>query len=258
MGGTGRAASEVEEGIFLNPAVLPHSRDFSSSLFYADGENGEGLGETVLGLTLVDNTEGVIVPGGLSYLRKRRTFPDFSPVDEHYCLVSVGGFLDDHLTGGLSLHYRSLQQESGLKESIWNGSLGFIWAPQSNWGLALVWDHFISSQEKGLPISLRDLPELGFGLVYIYERIFRFRADLSKALLENPQEKWRLGLGLETFTDTFFAVRLGAEVDDRTNAQFMTTGLAFAGPRLKMDYSFRKNLKSGGGAMHGVDFRIPF
>ncbi len=258
LGGTGRAATEAEEGQFLNPAILPHAREFSSAVFYADGEMGKDLGETVMGVGFVDNTEGVLIPGGLTYLKTRRTFPDKSPVNEQYGLVAIGGFLSRHFTGGLSIHYRDIVEEGGLDASVWNSTLGLLFAPQPDWGIGLTWDHFLTRDSDKLPRHLRDMPELGLGAVYLYNEIFRFRLDVAKALEKEVQGKYRFGFGIETFTSSFLAVRVGAERDEIADKTFVSAGWAFAGPRLKLDYSFKNDVRNGNGAMHSVDFRVPF
>lgn len=258
LGGTGRAATEAEEGQFLNPAILPHAREFSSAIFYADGEMGKGLGQTVMGVGFVDNTEGVLIPGGLTYLKTRRTFPDKPPVNEQYGLVAIGGFLARHFTGGLSIHYRDIVEEGGLDASVWNSTLGLLFAPQPDWGIGLTWDHFLTEDSDKLPKHLRDMPELGLGAVYLYNEIFRFRLDVAKALEKDVQRKYRFGFGIETFTSSFLAVRVGAERDEIADKTFVSAGWAFAGPRLKLDYSFKNDVRNGNGAMHSVDFRVPF
>jgi hypothetical protein len=258
LGGTGRAATEAEEGQFLNPAILPHAREFSSAIFYADGEMGKGLGQTVMGVGFVDNTEGVLIPGGLTYLKTRRTFPDKPPVNEQYGLVAIGGFLARHFTGGLSIHYRDIAEEGGMDASVWNATLGLLFAPQPDWGIGLTWDHFLTRDSDKLPKHLRDMPELGLGAVLLYNEIFRFRLDVAKALEKDIQEKYRFGFGIETFTSSFLAVRVGAERDEIADKTFVSAGWAFAGPRLKLDYSFKNDVRKGNGAMHSVDFRVPF
>lgn len=259
LGGTGRAATEAEEGQFLNPAILPHARDFSSAVFYADGEKGKGFGETMVGIGFVDNTEGVLIPGGLTYLKTRRTIKDKPPVNEQYGLVAIGGFLARHFTGGLSIHYRDIVEEGGgLDVSVWNGTLGLLFAPQPDWGIGLAWDHFLTEDSDKLPQHLRDISELGLGAVYLYNEIFRFRFDLARAFGKDVQGKQRFGFGIETFVSNFLAVRVGAERDEMADKTFVSAGWAFAGPRLKLDYSFRNDVRNGNGAMHSVDFRVPF
>ena len=258
LGGTGRAASEPEEGVFLNPAVLPHAKEFSTALFYDDGQVGDGLGETTLGVSFVDNTEGIFIPGSVSYLRRRRTFPGMPSVNEEYWQVSVGKFVTQYLSLGLSIHNRSIDQEGAEDFTYWNGSLGGLWAPSPQWGLGLVWENFSAKQKDSIPGYLEDLPEVGLGFVYLFENILKARLDASQLLEENPDKKWKLGLGVETYLNNFMALRLGAELDEVSDRQFVTAGLAFLGPRLKIDYAFRKNTKDGKGAMHSVDFRVPF
>jgi hypothetical protein len=258
LGGAGRAATEAEEGVFYNPAVLAHAKEFSTALYYGDGQQGEGLGQTDLALSFVDNTEGVFLPGSLSYVRRRKTFSGLPSVNEEYWQAALGTFGTRHLSVGLAVHFRSVDQQGAVDFSYWNATLGTLWAPSPNWGLAVV-AHNLSAKEKATRAGyLEDLPEVGVGAVLLFERILKTRFDLVRALEENPDSKMRVSIGAETYPNEILALRLGFEKDDRLDQQFASVGFGFLGPRLKIDYALRKNTESGGGAMHSVDFRLPF
>lgn len=258
MGGTGRAASEPEEGVFLNPAVLPHAKKFSTALFYSNGLLGEGLQQNDLAISLVDKTEEVFIPGSISYLRRHRTFPGLPSVDEEYYSVAIGQFVIQHLSLGLRVHYHTVDQDSGKDYSYWGGALGALWAPSPKWGAALVYDNFIINNKTTHPKHLENIPEVGVGLVYLHKTILKARFDASQPLAENPHRKWKMGLGAETSINHFIALRVGGQADQVSNQKFLTLGWAFLGPRLKIDYSFRKNITDNKGSMHGVDLRVPF
>ncbi|MCB0366488.1 MAG: hypothetical protein H6624_20030 [Bdellovibrionaceae bacterium] len=258
LGSTGRAATEPEEGVFLNPAILPHAKDFSSALYYADGELAENQSGTDLAVSFVDNTEGIFMPGSLSYVRRRRNYPGLPSVNEEYWHVGLGKFVTEYVSVGLGIHYRSVDQEGGEDFTYWNATLGALWAPKPEWGLALVGHNLTAKDIQNRAGYLEDLPRVGAGFVYLFDRILKARVDVVKPLEENPEDKFQLGLGVETYPNEFSALRVGYELDDLTKHQFVALGLAFLGPRLKIDYSFRKNTKSGSGGMHSVDFRVPF
>src|SRR5206468_1780254 len=73
MGGTGRAAMDSTEGAFLNPALVPLLKNYEVDTFYRDGALDPGQHQTTYGMGLGDNTEGVMFPGELHYLRMRQT-----------------------------------------------------------------------------------------------------------------------------------------------------------------------------------------
>ena len=51
---------------------------------------------------------------------------------------------------------------------------------------------------------------------------------------------------------------MGYRRDDQWQQDYLTLGAALEGPRLKIDYSFEKNLKGTAEALHSVDLRLPF
>jgi len=258
MGGSGRAASEPEEGVFLNPAVLPHAKKFSTALFYGDGLLGEGRRQNDFAISFVDNTEGIVVPGSISYLRRHRTVPGRSSLNEEYYQMAVGQFVTQHLSLGLSVRYRRVDQKVGEDYSYWGGSLGTLWVPSPEWGVALVYDNFAITNDDTSPGYLEDIPEVGLGFVYLYKTIFKARFDVSQPLEKNPDKKWKVSSGIETYINNFIAFRIGGQADQASQQEFLTLGWAFLGPRLKIDYSFRQNIKDMKGRMHSVDLRVPF
>lgn len=258
LGGAGRAATEAEEGVFLNPAVLAHAKEFSTALYYGDGQQGDGLGQTDLALSFVDNTEGVFLPGSLSYVRRRKTFSGFPAVNEEYWQAALGAFVTRHLSLGLAVHFRSVDQQGAVDFSYWNATLGGLWAPSPTWGIAIVGHNLTAKEKTARAGYLEDLPEVGVGTVVLFERILKARLDVVRTLEENPDGKMRVGIGAETYPNEMVALRLGVEKDERLDQQFAALGFGFLGPRLKIDYAVRKNTAGGGGAMHSVDFRLPF
>ena len=103
---------------------------------------------------------------------------------------------------------------------------------------------------------LRDRLTLGVNYVVI-EKV-RARLDFSQQMESNPDHKLDVRAGLESFMDAFFVLRLGFESEQLTGRKYYSVGIGFTGPALRVDYAYRQNGDFSGGALHSVDFRLPF
>jgi hypothetical protein len=86
----------------------------------------------------------------------------------------------------------------------------------------------------------------------------RLRIDALHPDEFNPNNRWNLHSAIETEISEFVLFRLGARLDEVQEQRFVTAGLAFNGPNLKIDYAIEKNLFHTGGAVHSVDLRTSF
>lgn len=256
MGGAGRAAVDPAESHFRNPAVVAHSPQIDLAAYYQDGSHGPQLHETAFGLSIVDNTGDTICPGAIGYLKARRTFPGMN-VNENYVHASLGSFVAKQISFGAAAIYVNHEVENGKEYKQWDGMVGFLYTPNSNTGLALTYSYF-ANPSSDLPKILRLMPTLSLAGHYIFEDFLRFRLDVSRWEKDNVDKKWIIESGLETKMPNYFILRLGSQWNDIERRSYLTAGLGFDGPRLKVDYSFQKMRGPGGYAMHGVDLRVPF
>lgn len=256
MGGAGRAAVDPSESHFRNPAVVAHSPQIDMAAFYQDGNHAKQMHETTFGASIVDNTPEIFCPGAIGYLQNRRTFPGLQ-VNEKYVQATLGDFVMPKLSFGASAIYVSHEVVGMKTYKQWDGIIGLLYTPNSNTGLAFTYSYFVQPSEE-LPKALRLMPTISFAGHYIFEDFIRFRLDLSRWEKDNVDKKWIIESGIETKIPGYFVIRLGSQWNDIERRSYLTAGLGFDGPRLKVDYSFQKMRGEEGYAMHGVDIRLPF
>lgn len=258
LGGSGRAGLESSESALLNPALVPLASDGELNVFYGDGSADRAEHHQFIGIGTVDNGEGVMIPGSLHYIRTRDTGVYSSAVSGELWHFALGRkFFVDGLTLGLSGYRWSADPDGEGAKVQWNGSFGALYSINSVLGFAYVWDSFLGAP-KSIPEGLRISPRHSLGAMYTLGQVARLRFDISKDQARNPDDKLIYQLGLESRSSSYSIIRVGAKSDKLREQDFLTFGLGFNGPRLKIDYSFEKNLKRTGDALHSVDMRVPF
>lgn len=255
-GGAGLGANDEADQNFLNPASLTHLKNMSVGYVYADGYHGDDEHDRFYGITVADNSESVLVTGAFTYLARRRTFPIFNTLDEKYFELALAGRIVQQLSWGIGIFHLN-QEAVGLdtyKQT--NARVGLFYNPTPEFGLGFIANN-IAGTDDDVPKNLRLKDELGLGANYIFMRQFRARADIYRQTQYNPDGKVRWGAGFESFIDAWFVVRAGYKSDSLIDRDYLTLGFGFTGPRLKIDYSYQKNMDDNRGGMHSVDFRMP-
>jgi hypothetical protein len=256
-GGAGRAAAEDDEPIFINPAALVHGSVFSSSLFFADGYEAKQQRDTWYGVSVADNSEDVLFSGGFTFVQRHRTFEFLPTRDEQFYQASMGRFVLPHLALGLSVNYLISDIEGDKKYEQWDGNIGAHYNPTPEIGLAIVF-YNVGPRDHDVPLVIQNFDKVSVGTYYIFRQYFRLRADFSQQQEVNPDKKMQYQIGGETEVSKFWFVRAGFDKDELTGVKLLTAGFTFDGPRIKLDYFYRKNSDFSEGAMHGVDLRLPF
>ena len=253
-GGAGRAATEVGETVLLNPATIVHSPQFSGSLFYSEGYWDKDSNERVYAGSLIDNHEGAMLPGGVSYVNRRRSLSSLSSFDEMFIQATIGHFITTHLAAGLAVTYLDQDFDKGYTQ--WNGQLGFMYNPSSKLGLGLVVQNFIEADDD-IPGFLKEPLSVGGGLTYLFDKFLKLKADV--VAFDDESKGWRgkYMVGVESLMGAFGAIRLGFNKNDLSTYKYYTFGLGFNGPRFRLDYSYQQKDTNRRGAMHSVDFRVP-
>ncbi len=251
-GGTGRAATEVGETLILNPATIVHSSSFDSYFFYANGDRTADLKEQTYAVSLTDNNEDSFLPGSVTYAQRKRTFSGIGSIDEQFAQVTLAKFATKHFSVGMAVTYLSQDYLSGYKQ--WNGNLGVMYNPTSQLGIGLSALNIISPSDD-IPLFLQEKTNIGFGLVYLFEKFLKLRADVAAHDGEDDWEPEYM-LGVESLMGQFGVFRLGWNKSELTGYKYYSIGLGFDGPRFKIDYSYQQKDRHRRGAMHSVDLRI--
>jgi hypothetical protein len=257
LGGAGRAAVDQGEQAVLNPATIVHSDPFTSALFYEDGYTAKNEHDRSMGICLSDNSENLFMPGAYIFLNRRRTFEKFESRDEEYHQLSAGQFVAKHFAMGATVSYLESKTESGGHYTQFDGHVGLHYNPNPDLGLGLVFYNLAPKSEK-IPLEVRNLDNIVLAAHYIFMPMFRVRADIGQQQSQNPDKKTHYNMGFESHISQLMMTRVGFERDDVNDRHFYTLGLGFDGPRLKIDYFYKKNTDYADGAMHGVDMRLPF
>ena len=257
VGGAGVASAEVAESAFLNPASLAHSPTFSSGVFYQDGWFQGVSHRTDLAVNIVDNSDGLYVPGSIGYVQRRQTFKGASPVDQKFYHIAVGDFVGHQFSVGLGLYYLESETLTDKYTRV-NGNLGFMWNPNPDlgWGIVV---YNLRKEGDDTPGFIKNPTKAMIGFNYIVTEFLRFRADGGQQLHENPENDWEWKLGFETFLNKFMVLRFGWHTGAMTEKDEISAGWSFIGPRFSLDYAYRRTqAEESNGALHSVDLRLPF
>ncbi len=258
VGGAGVASTEVIETSFLNPAILPHAEEFTSGVFYRDGWDYGLFPTTDLAINLVDNSKGILIPGSIGYVQRRRNFPQaLGAVDEKFWHVAIGDFVAEHISMGLSVFQLESATDTAHYQQL-NGTLGMMWNPTPEFAIGLVFQNLTHAPAK-VPdeVALHTQSTLGFS--FIASDFLRFRLDLAKQVRDNPKNKLDIKAGIETYLTGFLVFRLGWNSNQLLRIDQLSVGSSFVGPRFSLDYAYLNSQDdSGRGGMHSVDLSVPF
>ena len=259
-GATGRAgvaANDHGEQIFMNPAAMVHGKSFINSYFYRGGLSEDGERNQWFGLGIQDNSEDVFLTGGFLYTMETQSFKTLADYDEQRLQLSFAKFIYRQVSLGMSVYHISRDVENDQKYEFYDGNIGIMWNPDPNYAFAATYDNWARHGDD-VPehVQLKDRLTIGANLLLI-EKV-RARLDVSQQMEDNPENRADLRMGLESFIDAFFVFRVGFERAQLEDRQYYSAGFGFTGPMLRVDYSYRKNADYSGGALHSVDFRLPF
>lgn len=256
LGGAGVAGFKSSESVLLNPASVVYQPFVDVALYYTDGNVQKGVNQTRFGVSIVDNSEDVVFPGGISYFRGSRNFYGVG-AEEQLWLVSLGKAMGPQWSLGFNIAHLTSSIKNLKEFKQLAGSFGLLYSQSSLWALGFVYEHG-GDPDALLPVAFRLHSRTQFGFKLQPQEIFAIYFDVSRQENNNPDKKMAFHSGVESFTNAFTVLRLGMKWDNFARQNFVSFGLGFDGPRLKANYSFQKALKGTGGALHGVDFRVHF
>jgi hypothetical protein len=257
MGGAGRAAIDGGESALLNPASIAHMREYYFGAHYQRGEHPHEGDYSRYAIQLTDGTSD-LVPGGASIYRQKIDLPNGagSRTDQDI-QIGVAGFVIPGFALGVSGHYFT-QSGQGRDNAQWNGTMGVIFSPNDHLGIGLV-GYDIAPISTDALMDRKLIPTLALGVHYVLSDLLRLRLDLVRPDIQPLYANHRINAmgGLESFFATTFVFRLGAQALETADQMNLTTGFGYHGPRLSVDYSFQKDIRSAGGVRHLIDLWLP-
>lgn len=257
MGGTGRAGLPSSEGSFLNPATIPLLKGYDLMAHYRDGDLGPGTHRQAIGLGMVDSSEEAAFPGAAHFVRTRESGRTLTPVNGELWHAAGAYLINDQLSVGVSVYRWQHSANAFPTYTQWNGALGALWLVNENVSLAYVLEN-PAQPGSDIPAGLREDLRHAVGSFFRFSDVAVFRADISRQERHNPDHRMIYMFGLESATSEFFVFRAGYKLDDMRNQRSWSGGVAFNGPRLRVDYAFQRDMNQSSGALHSVDLRLPF
>lgn len=258
-GGAGRAAIDPGESAFLNPASIALIRRYNVSAYYDLGTHPDDGEHHLWGLSFADGSPGNIVAGAVTYVRKKTDQPNGASNTQQDLQIALAGSPFERLSFGLTGHRFSDQLShptpQGGEFNQWNAHFGFLFVPYENFGVGFVAYDFLPTDDS-IPVNMRLVPTHALGLNYVYDKWFRARFDLVRPDTMNEDRRINVMTGFETFLYESFAVRLGGKWEETADRTYVTAGFGYFGPRLSFDYSFQKDVRTGGNDRHLIDLWI--
>src|SRR5688500_10317722 len=126
-GGAGRAAIDIGEPSFSNPATLLHLR--GNHFLYSQGQEE-------FAAAVSDNNKDNICPAGLAYFHKNSDL-DGTPAIKDVRLTLADRIGDSRWGFGVTVHQFRVDTTDDTYTEI-NADVGIIFTPTPDWGLALV------------------------------------------------------------------------------------------------------------------------
>ncbi len=251
MGGTGRAAVESNESLFLNPASIALFDRFYTGVSYLSGYTDKNISRNIYSVTFTDGTKDLLVPGSLSY-RRNKINDAGRGITENEFRGGFGYRVTPRLSVGLAGSYLRAEAAGGVTWSQSNLDAGLLIGLQPNWGLSVSAENLVEADAE-LPMALRRPSRVAIGTQYVFERAITLRYEaLQPIYVENS------GLLAHRFGASFkmkgaFNLNGGYSVDDTLGQNWTSVGLSWVGPRLKLAYSLQNEGRSGLGNRHLVD-----
>lgn len=236
-GGTGRAAVQAGDALYLNAASLVHLR---GRHFYSSVNDDEWM------VSLSDNGN-VVIPAALGYFQQKVTALG-QEVKQQDLSLALADFVYGNLSMGVTGHYMQSKLDTTSYQQT-NADIGLMWIATPSIGLAVV-GYNVIGENKDIPEELRLKSSVGFGFNYVYQNFLRARLDATTDSV--------YGVGLESYLNKFSLIRLGYENYAEDDRKLWTVGLGFEGPIFGLSYAYRGNPDHSSDYRHSVDLQIPF
>ncbi len=266
---TGRArvaTSELGLQVLSNPAALVHAPDLSVGLIYQGGREAFGERNEHNTVTVVDNGDDVFAAGGALYSSRQRSFENATDFKEQRFQMSFGWFIFKQVSMGININYFLVDSEdddNNFLESthrIWDGDIGFMWNPNPEFAVGATYESLTHKKSGSIPDHIEPRDRATVGVHYIFMPQFRLRADVTRLTDVGSDYDGDLDFraGFESYVDAWLVLRAGYESQNSADRDYFSAGFGFTGPRLRIDYAYSKNTEFSDGALHSVDFRLPF
>lgn len=251
MGGTGRAAVQPNESVYLNPASIALVRGFHSGFSYQNGFLAKDIRRNTYSLVLTDATKGIMFPGSLAYRRHSINQQGLNYSEDEFRLA-FGYRVTDRISLGAGFgHFRG-KGPDGRAHNDTNFDFGSLFGLTPQWGLSVTGENLLE-QSDATPEAFLRPSRVALGTQYLLGRIMSLRYEALMPLYVENTELLGHRFGASVQLRGQFQLNGGFSVDDFLEQNWSSVGLAWMGPRLKLAYSLQSESRSGLGSRHLVD-----
>lgn len=251
----GRAAIEASETPFGNPASLAYLRGYYFTAGFGSAHQSTNGRTQDLAVGLIENMKTTVVPTALSYSQASNR-PEGATEDVYgkSFKLSFGNFVRPGFAFGLAINHENTKI-SDVQHSQTNLQTGFLWAPNKDFGAALVLDNLIPPSVD-VPEIYRLKQTIALGTSYNFKRFVRFKGDLISAS-NQTFGKPTLALGMESYMNRWMILRWGVQRNNEQAAYLYTGGLGFIGPKFGLHYAYENSPQNESLTRHSVDLAVP-
>ncbi len=242
--GSGRAATDIGEASFLNPATLVHQPN--RQILISESKNE-------LAIALSENSKEVIFPGSLGYVQKKLDSP-LDPVI-HDMRLTMAEMMAGNVAFGLTGHYYQVTDKNDRYQQA-NVDTGLLFNPNADWGLAIV-GYDMAGGRAEMPEAYRLSQKTGLGVNWLYHRTMRVRLDTVSAPNNNFSKMTQM-VGFENYYNRWVVGRVGYQDDTYTEKKTASLGLGLDLPRFAVNYAFSSELPRNANERHSIDLGIKF
>lgn len=254
-GEAGRAAVEASETPYGNPASLAFLSGYYFSAGFGAAKNRANGSAQDLAVSLTDNMRDTVLPTSLSYIQNTDRPDSLSEeVLSRQFKLSFGNFLSPGFAFGLAINH----QDDRLMETRFaqtNLQSGFLWAPNRDFGAALVFDNILPAAQN-VPTAFQLKKTIALGASYNFKRFVRLKGDLISAE-NNTFTKPTLAFGMESYMNRWLILRWGLQRKNLEEANLYTAGLGFIGPKFGLHYAYLSSPQNESLSRHSVDLAVP-
>ncbi len=256
LGGTGRAAVESNESLYLNPAGIALLDGFYTGFFLQQGFVDRDISRRSYGITLSDGTEGLVFPGSLGF-RRNTINQGSAQFKENEFKAGFSHRLTQRVSLGLGASFLRARDPDGIVYSQNNLDLGTLIGLMPNWGLSISGENLIKAESR-IPHALVRNSYVAVGTQYILTGFFTFRYEALLPLYLQQQQYLAHRAGASITMAGDFHLNTGFSIDDSRRQNWTSVGVAWRGPRLKFAYAYQTEGRQGLGERHLIDMWLDF
>ncbi|MEZ4870857.1 MAG: hypothetical protein R2827_01165 [Bdellovibrionales bacterium] len=139
-----------------------------------------------------------------------------------------------------------------------NMDFGALFTPFRELGFGLMASSLLVVDEDDVPTEFQRPNYVALGATYFYQGQFQFRGDITTFTRGPASGELKYAIGVESSSHEYLRLRMGGVRDEFLKENSYMIGLGFDGPKLRVDYAYKKTTSQPQSQLHSVDLRLSF